>query len=33
MDRAPCHISKKIGKYVESQKRLEVFYIPPYSTE
>ena len=33
MDQAPCHKSKAVREYVDSQKRLEVFYIPPYSPE
>jgi len=33
MDRASCHVSKKVKKYVESQKRLHVFYLPPRCPE
>lgn len=33
MDQAPCHVAKKVRAYVEGQKRIEVFYIPPYSPE
>ncbi|MCH8098337.1 MAG: IS630 family transposase [Proteobacteria bacterium] len=33
MDQAPCHKSKKVQDFVKDQKRLEVFYIPPYSPE
>ena len=33
MDQAKCHISKKTKNYIASQKRLHVFYIPPYSPE
>lgn len=33
MDRAPCHVSKKTCEYIDSQRRLHVFYLPPYSPE
>ena len=33
MDRAPAHVSKKVRMFVSTQKRLEVFHIPPYSPE
>ena len=33
MDQAPCHTSKKTKKYIESKKRLHVFYLPPYSAD
>jgi len=33
MDQASCHKSKKTKEYVESQKRLHVFYLPPRSPE
>ena len=33
MDQAPCHRSKKVQAFVESQKRLHVFYLPPRSPE
>lgn len=33
MDQAPCHKSKKVKAFVESQKRLHVFYLPPRSPE
>ena len=33
MDQAPCHKSAEVKKYVESQKRLHVFYLPPRSPE
>ena len=33
MDQAPCHMSKKVKKYIEAQKRLHVFYLPPYSPD
>ena len=33
MDQAKCHTSKKTKNYIASQKRLHVFYIPPYSPE
>jgi len=33
MDQAPCHTSKAVKEYVESQKRLHVFYLPPRSPE
>ena len=31
MDQASYHTSKKVKEYVEKQKRLYVFYLPPYS--
>ena len=33
MDQASPHISKITRKYIESQKRLHVFYLPPYSPD
>lgn len=33
MDQAPPHISKKTRAFIESQKRLHVFYLPPYSPD
>lgn len=33
MDRAPCHTSKKVKAFIESKKRLHVFYLPPRSPE
>ena len=33
MDRAPPHTSKLTKAYIASQKRLHVFYLPPYSPE
>ena len=33
MDKASCHTSKKTKKFVESQRRLHVFYLPPRSPE
>lgn len=33
MDRAPCHRSKKVREFVESQKRLHVFYLPARAPE
>ena len=33
MDQAPCHVSKMTTNYVGSQKRLHVFYLPPYSPD
>lgn len=33
MDQAPCHKSKKVKDFVESQTRLHVFYLPPRSPE
>jgi len=29
MDQAPCHKSKKVKSFVQSQRRLHVFYLPP----
>lgn len=33
MDQAPPHTSKKTQRFIESQKRLHVFYLPPYSPD
>jgi transposase len=33
MDQAPCHVSKMTTKYIQSKKRLHVFYLPPYSPD
>jgi transposase len=33
MDQAPCHKAKLVQEYVEKQKRLHVFYLPPRSPE
>ena len=33
MDRAPPHTSKKTRGFIERQKRLHVFYLPPYSPD
>ena len=33
MDQASCHVSKKTKAFIDSKKRLHVFYIPPYSPE
>jgi len=33
MDQAPPHTSKKTRTYIESQKRLHVFYLPKYSPD
>lgn len=33
MDQAPPHTSKKTKSFIESQKRLHVFYLPPYSPD
>ena len=33
MDRATCHLSKKTTAFVESQKRLHVFYLPARSPQ
>lgn len=33
MDRAPTHRSKKVREFIESKKRLHVFYLPPRSPE
>lgn len=33
MDRAACHRSKMVANFIESQKRLHVFYLPPRSPE
>jgi transposase len=33
MDQAPPHVSKRTRRYVESQRRLHVFYLPKYSPD
>jgi transposase len=33
MDQAPCHVSKMTMTYINSQKRLHVFHLPPYSPD
>ena len=33
MDQAPCHTSKMVKKFIESKKRLHVFFLPPKSPE
>jgi len=33
MDRATPHTSQKTQKYIDSQQRLHVFYLPPYSPD
>jgi transposase len=33
MDQAPCHRAKKVKSFVATQKRLNVFYLPPRSPE
>lgn len=33
MDRAPCHIAKKLSKHMESTKRMKIFHLPPYSPD
>lgn len=33
MDRAPCHTSRKVRAFVELEKRLHVFLLPPSSPE
>ena len=33
MDQAPPHVSKATRKYIESQRRLHVFYLPKYSPD
>ena len=33
LDQAPCHKSKSVKKFLSSQKRLHVFYLPPRSPE
>lgn len=33
MDKASCHTSKKTKAFVESQRRLHVFYLPSYSPD
>ena len=33
MDQAPCHKSKAVQKFVQKNKRLHVFYLPPRSPE
>ena len=33
MDQARPHTSKKVQDYINGQKRLHVFYLPPYSPD
>ena len=33
MDRARCHTAKKVQEFIKTQKRLNVFYLPPRSPE
>lgn len=33
MDQAPPHVSNKTQRFIKSQKRLHVFYLPPYSPD
>lgn len=33
MDQAGCHVSKRVKKFIKTQKRLHVFYLPPRSPE
>lgn len=33
MDKAPPHTSKKTKSFIENQKRLHVFHLPPYSPD
>jgi transposase len=33
MDQAPPHVSRKTDEYIDSQERLHVFYLPPYSPD
>ena len=33
MDQAPPHVSKVTNAYIESQRRLHVFYLPKYSPD
>lgn len=33
MDKASCHVSKKTKAFIESQRRLHVFYLPSYSPD
>lgn len=33
MDQAPSHTANKIKKFIDNQKQLKIFYIPPYSPE
>ena len=33
MDNAPTHTSKMTKQYIDSQKKLHVFYLPPRSPE
>ena len=33
MDQAPPHTSKKTQSFIDKQKRLHVFYLPPYSPD
>ncbi len=32
-DRGPSHVSKKVKSFVESERRLELHFLPPYSPE
>jgi transposase len=33
MDQAPPHVSKLTARYIDSQRRLHVFHLPPYSPD
>lgn len=33
MDQAPAHTAQKIKNFIDNQKQLKIFYIPPYSPE
>lgn len=33
MDQAPCHVSKMVRDYEKSEKKLKIFYVPPYSPD
>jgi transposase len=33
MDQAPPHVSKKTQAFIDSQPRLHVFHLPPYSPD
>lgn len=33
MDQAPCHRSKKMKNFIDNQRQLKIFHIPPYSPE
>lgn len=33
MDRAPAHTAKKIKTFIDNQKQLKIFFIPPYSPD